>query len=419
LYKKIIPSVNCENRLPAHIIDEAALYETGGADELFLYNYSKDEVVRDNFFNIVKEVSKQVDIPIYIGCYARRFEDMKKAFYTGAAYVVLKNSLLDEPKGIEEAAKRFGSERILLELDSSREIFDKAQETRAKATGFGALLVSHVEITENFLNRVLDCDLPLLIGDPLSVNDFTTLLKSEKVLGITSGYFKNHDIFKVKQSLKEQNIKVNVFESPVPFSRFKLNSDGLIPVVVQDYKTKEVLMMAYMNEEAFNKTLETGKMTYFSRSRNCLWTKGETSGHYQYVKALWLDCDKDTLLAKVKQIGPACHTGNESCFYTNLVKKEYDDRNPLTVFSDVFEIIKDRKKNPKPGSYTNYLFEKGIDKILKKCGEEAAEIIIAAKNPDSQELKYEISDFLYHVMVLMAERDLDWSDIMEELAHRK
>jgi phosphoribosyl-ATP pyrophosphohydrolase/phosphoribosyl-AMP cyclohydrolase len=137
------------------------------------------------------------------------------------------------------------------------------------------------------------------------------------------------------------------------------------------------------------------------------------------VKALMLDCDKDTILAKVLQIGPACHTGNPSCFYTELVKKEYDDTNPLTVFNEVFGVILDRKKNPKAGSYTNYLFEKGIDKILKKCGEEATEIIIAAKNPDSEELKYEISDFLYHMMVLMAECNVDWSDIVKELAHRR
>ena len=192
----------------------------------------------------------------------------------------------------------------------------------------------------------------------------------------------------------------------------------MVPVVVQDYKTDEVLMVAYMNEEAFNTTLETGKMTYYSRSRNELWTKGMTSGHVQYVKSLSIDCDKDTILAKVSQVGAACHTGNRSCFFTELVRKEYKDSNPLHVFQNVYNVILDRKIHPKDGSYTNYLFDKGIDKILKKVGEECTEIVIAAKNPDREEIKYEISDFLYHVMVLMAEKGVTWEDITSELEHR-
>ena len=130
------------------------------------------------------------------------------------------------------------------------------------------------------------------------------------------------------------------------------------------------------------------------------------------------DCDKDTLLAKVKQVGAACHTGKRSCFFTELFSKEYDESNPLKVFSDVMDVIEDRKNNPKEGSYTTYLFEHGIDKILKKCGEEAAEIIIAAKNPDPEEIKYEIADYLYHLMVLMSLKGVSWEDIIKELANR-
>ena len=159
-------------------------------------------------------------------------------------------------------------------------------------------------------------------------------------------------------------------------------------------------------------------MTYFSRSRQAQWVKGETSGHFQYVKSLKIDCDNDTLLATVKQIGAACHTGNRTCFYRDLVKKEFNNVNPLEVFENVYQIIKDRKEHPKEGSYTNYLFDKGIDKILKKVGEECTELVIAAKNPDPEEIKYEMSDFLYHAMVLMVERGVTWEDITEELANR-
>ena len=206
--------------------------------------------------------------------------------------------------------------------------------------------------------------------------------------------------------------------SKMSFDEFKLNSDGMLTVVVQDHKTNEVLMVAYMTKEAYDKTIETGIMTYYSRSRDELWIKGETSGHYQYVKDLYIDCDRDTLLAKVKQIGAACHTGNRTCFFKPLMKKEYDDTNPLHVFQNVYDVITDRKANPKEGSYTNYLFDKGIDKILKKCGEEATEIVIAAKNPNPEEIKYEISDFLYHVMVLMVEKGVSWEEITRELAKR-
>ncbi len=198
----------------------------------------------------------------------------------------------------------------------------------------------------------------------------------------------------------------------------KKNSDGLIPVIVQDYTTNDVLMCAYMNEEAFHATINCGKMTYYSRSRQELWMKGETSGHIQYVKELTADCDFDTILAKVSQVGVACHTGNPSCFFNEIVKKEYIEKNPLKVFETVYNIIEDRKNNPKEGSYTNYLFDKGIDKILKKVGEECTEIVIAAKNPDPEEIKYEISDFLYHVMVLMVEKGVTWEEITQELAQR-
>ena len=193
----------------------------------------------------------------------------------------------------------------------------------------------------------------------------------------------------------------------------------MVPVVVQDYRTLEVLMVAYMNEEAYNYTISTGKMTYFSRSRKQLWLKGETSGHYQYVKSLTADCDMDTILAKVSQVGAACHTGARSCFFNEITKKDYEEiDNPLQVFEEVLDVIKDRKVHPKEGSYTNYLFDKGIDKILKKLGEEATEIVIAAKNPNSNEVKYEISDFLYHMMVLMVEKDVSWEEITTELANR-
>ncbi len=222
----------------------------------------------------------------------------------------------------------------------------------------------------------------------------------------------------IKSRLSAAGIKMDNFEPSLHWADLKKNTDGLVPVVVQDYRTDEVLMLAYMNEEAFESTIHIGKMTYYSRSRRELWTKGMTSGHVQYVKSLTADCDYDTILAKVSQVGVACHTGSPTCFFNNIVKKEYMEKNPLKVLEDVYGIIIDRKMHPREGSYTNYLFDKGIDKILKKIGEEATEIVIAAKNPDPEEIKYEISDFLYHMMVLMAEKGVTWEEITEELSKR-
>lgn len=207
-------------------------------------------------------------------------------------------------------------------------------------------------------------------------------------------------------------------KTTIPFSDFKKDENGLISVIVQDYRTNQVLMQAYMNEEAYYKTLETGRMTYYSRSRQELWIKGLTSGHFQYVKSLHSDCDQDALLAKVFQVGNACHTGAYSCFYNEIFNKKESKKNPNDILTDTMNVIMDRKANPKQGSYTNYLFDKGVDKILKKVAEEAGEIIIAAKNPDKEEIKYEIADFLYHVMVLMADKDITLDEVMMELANR-
>ena len=260
----------------------------------------------------------------------------------------------------------------------------------------------------------------MIVTDTMEEPELFKILKCPGVKGLSGKFVSQTDMdfVEFKEKCGQEEIKMTSFESMMEFSQFKTNEQGLIPVVVQHYKTQEVLMLAYMNEEAFYKTIKTGKMTYYSRSRQQLWTKGETSGHFQYVKSLTIDCDYDTLLAKVDQIGAACHTGNPTCFFQPLVGNDYDETNPLQVFEAVYDTIVDRRENPKEGSYTNYLFDKGIDKILKKVGEEATEVGIAAKNPNPEEVKYEMADFLYHAMVLMVEKGISWEDIIKELADR-
>lgn len=196
----------------------------------------------------------------------------------------------------------------------------------------------------------------------------------------------------------------------------KYDEKGLIPAIIQDYQTKEVLMLAYMNQTSLEKTLETKRTWFYSRSRQKLWNKGETSGNFQEVVNISYDCDEDTLLIEVIQNGNACHTGEKSCFYRAIEKT--DDKMVHEIVHNVFDIIKDRKNNSKEESYTNYLFKEGIDKILKKVGEESSEIIIAAKNTNKEELVYEISDMVYHVLVLMVEKGVGIEDIKKELTKR-
>ncbi len=417
--KRMIPCVTLDNP-----VEEAKFYNDTGADAVAFFDSKASREGLEKNIPIIKAIAREVDIPIIACGGVRRLEDVKKLLYAGASKVCMKSAPLEDISIVKEASDRFGSERIIVTIDLTECEDPVAYGKALKEAGAGELLLVHYGKLNRYNEYVKEVKKE--VGLPIIVSSYSTdgqeiadLLKDTGAETISLYNLEQHDVMQLKQICAASGVPVNLYESAVPFSEFKKDDMGLVPCIVQDYKTKDVLMMAYMNEESFAKTLETGRMTYFSRSRNELWVKGETSGHFQYVKSLSIDCDKDTILAKVSQVGAACHTGNRSCFYTPLVEKEYDDTNPLTVFQDVYNVIMDRKEHPKEGSYTNYLFEKGIDKILKKVGEEATEVVIAAKNPDKDELKYEISDLLYHLMVLMAERDTTWTEVIRELAERR
>ena len=198
-------------------------------------------------------------------------------------------------------------------------------------------------------------------------------------------------------------------------NELKFDKKGLIPAIVQDYRTKEVLTVAYMNRESLEITLNEKRTCFFSRSRQKLWRKGETSGNVQNVVSIKADCDGDALVVEVDKTGPACHTGSESCFFNDLY--ENPDYKQFS-YEKLYEMIKGRKTEKKEGSYTTYLFEKGLDKILKKVGEECTEVIIGAKGGSKEETIFEIADLAYHVMVLMVEAGITTSDIFDELASR-
>lgn len=402
LIQKINIDINSTN-----VVEDCILYGNTGADALYITEYSNNDAEHESNIDLVKAIVTKCDIPVIMGGNIKRLEDVKKYLYAGSEIVVLDLAKESNVLMIKEAADRFGKDKIavLCNAYTSTDIINKAI-----SDGATYIIKSDTDVNDSALNvNIIYID---AMEDSLYIKNS---LKSN-VYGYV--FDKVNDYTALKMDLKENGINVKIYESDIAFSELKTNADGMVPVIVQDYKTNDVLMLAYMNEEAFNHTIQTGRMTYYSRSRDELWEKGLTSGHFQYVKSMDIDCDKDTILAKVYQVGAACHTGKRSCFYTNIYKQDYKDNNPHKVFEDVFNVILDRKENPKEGSYTNYLFDKGIDKILKKVGEEATEIVIAAKNPNKEEIKYEISDFLYHVMVLMAEKGVSWEDITTELSRR-
>lgn len=426
LYKKFIPCIYLykgnavRGFRDSTIIDTnpAALgkfYSDNNADELIVYDLSEGDAEHEEALDIIKAICNEAEIPVIGAGNIKRMEDIKKLLYAGCKKAALNYSKQENIEITKEVSMKFGRDKIAAcaaEVDTilhNEELLD-------------AYVSEIILIRENRLkDAIASSKYPMIASVPeVSLDKLLELLSRDNICGI-SGHAINEnakELLAIKSLCQSNGIPVNTFEPAVKWEEFKLNSDGHVTVVVQDYKTDEVLMVAYMNEEAYHMTLKTGKMTYYSRSRQELWVKGDTSGHYQYVKSLTADCDKDTILAKVSQIGAACHTGAHSCFFHEIMSREYEESNPLKVFEQVFDVIKDRKVHPKEGSYTNYLFEKGIDKILKKLGEEATEIVIAAKNPNANEVKYEISDFLYHMMVLMAEKNITWEEITTELAQR-
>ncbi|MCO5384804.1 MAG: bifunctional phosphoribosyl-AMP cyclohydrolase/phosphoribosyl-ATP diphosphatase HisIE [Desulfosporosinus sp.] len=211
-------------------------------------------------------------------------------------------------------------------------------------------------------------------------------------------------------------------------SKIRWDAHGLVPAIVQDVETREVLMLAYMNEESLGRTLLEGKACYYSRSRQSLWLKGETSGHFQEIVDIKFDCDQDALLLTVKQIGMACHEDYFSCFHYDLTSEGFKgigepEVRPEPTLGRTLELLTDvihsRNQERPEGAYTTYLFEKGIDKILKKVGEESAEVIIAAKNADPEEIRCEVSDLFYHVLVMLEERGVRVSEVARELLERR
>ncbi|WP_022763904.1 bifunctional phosphoribosyl-AMP cyclohydrolase/phosphoribosyl-ATP diphosphatase HisIE [Butyrivibrio sp. XPD2006] len=402
-------------------VSEAERLSNSNADEIIVFDLSPagDDKAHEESLDVIKDICKTVDVPVIGAGNVKRMEDIKKLLYAGCKRAALNFSKEGNIEILKEVSDKFGKEKIVVCYENADTVITNKDDVLSYASELVLVTKDQDKITDPGLG------LPVMVvfdAKELPYKDHPEeMFFKYGFIDAVSGTNVNANaerINQIKDLLTSKGLKISALEPAFTWEQLKKNSDGMVPVIVQDYRTDQVLMLAYMNEEAYNNTLLTGKMTYYSRSRNELWVKGETSSHFQYVKSLTADCDLDTILAKVKQIGAACHTGSYSCFFNEIAKKDYSEKNPQKVLDAVYEVIKDRKDNPREGSYTNYLYEKGIDKILKKIGEEATEMVIAAKNPNENEVIYEMSDFLYHMMVLMAVKNVSWEDITDELSRR-
>lgn len=393
------------------IADPAVYCETcsnSGADELLFVDTSTDADAHHANVECLKRLAKK-DLGVFTaGGVCNHIDDVKKYLYTGASHMFFASG--SNPALFTECLNRFQADRVgklLTSVEEAQLAYEQGFRIFYCLTAIGSQVLCQ-------LAGKADVSVFCLAEEGMEV-----LKQGAAGLLYTVPETKAGNMMQYQMQFQEAGWETERFSPQFDWNDLTPNADGLLPVVVQDWETKDVLMVAYMNEEAYRMTICTGRMTYFSRSRQSLWIKGETSGHFQYVKSLKIDCDQDTLLAQVVQVGAACHTGNRSCFYRDVVSSKTAANRPYEVLEAVYATIQDRKLHPKEGSYTNYLFEKGLDKILKKVGEEAAEILIAAKNPQPEEVVYELGDFLYHVMVLMAEKGITWEDVAKELADRE
>ena len=437
----------------------AKFYSDNSVDELVFYDITASNEERKTSLEFVESVARVINIPFSAGGGVSTIEDFKYILRKGADKVSVNSAAVRNPQLIREASMAFGSQCVVLSMDvkkndeGSWSVYVKGGREKteldaiewaitAAELGAGEIVVNSID--EDGMKNGYDLELLRRITSVVNIpviasggagkkEHFLDALQKTGVDGVLAAsvfHFGEIKVPELKQYLKENGAEIRMpeaapqkKESPsaenADISMISFGKDGLVPCICQDAKTGAVLMLAYMNEQSLRLTLEKKCAVYYSRSRSELWEKGATSGNTQKVRAIYYDCDADALLIKVEQTGNACHTGEYSCFFNAV----FDDLgvsadSGSSVFGELYATVIGRKNDPSEGSYTNYLFDKGLDKILKKVGEEAAETIIAAKNQDRQELIGETGDLIYHLTVMLAEKGISMDEIEQELKSR-
>ncbi len=415
-YKRLIPCIFIYNGkavkwfhdkeiVAENVVELAQYYSNQGADELLVFDLSDSDEEHTESIELIQKINRIIPIPMIAGGNIKRLEDVKRILYTGVKRVMLNFSKPDMFALAQEAANRFGKEKIAVSLNDFDALFKQQQLIEQYSS---ELIFMHRLDLNSVMNLTnIPC---IIVTDTVREEELFNILRCSGVKGLSGRFVSDveMDFSAFKDKCAERDIKITSFESLMDFSEFHADANGIISVITQNYKTGEILSVRKMDREAFETTVKTGKMTYY-----CADTDSMESKQYQYVKSMTVNETRDTLLAKID-----FREKTETHFAQSLIGSDESEKNPLQIFEYVYQTILNRKQNPKEDSYTTYLFEKGIDKILKKIGEEATEIVIAAKNPSKDELKSEFVDFLYHAMVLMVERDVTWDELTEEMAKR-
>lgn len=393
----------------------ARMFNDCGIDNILLMDISDSIEGHRLSMATIKEINRILEVTAYGYGWIESINDVRDYMFAGCEKVILNSSNPEINSLIIEAGTRYGKDKLSLSLDSVDVLF---KQKAAIEENFDDLFLFSKDIIEAVENMT---DVPyyaFIEGD--DINQYVEAMKNEHCLGV-GGYILDKlttDIMLLKYRFRNMGIPVYIFESSLDWSEFKLDSDGLIAVVTQDYTTNEVLNYGYMDEEAFNETMSSGKMAYYNKETKQVARHGIANGHYQYVKSLSVDCHKQVLLAKISQVGCACHTGNYSCFFTEILRKDYIEKNIFKLLENKYNNISARKQNPIEGSYTAQLFENGLNDILKKLQSVTTEMTLYSKDGDKDALPVHIADLLYVTMVLMCEYDIRWDDITREMGER-
>lgn len=422
-----------------------ARYCKEGADEVWMLDIKASEEGRKTNLEMIKKAAAICTVPLCIGGGIASLDDVDAIMEAGASKVGIGSASLTNDEVIRRASYKYGASAVTALVDVFKNADGQYEVMGAGQTPSGKLLAPWVkQLAEWGAGEILlttmqdgaktgyDLEATKIAAEasPLPVTasggagelqhfvDAVNIAGAKGLLAASVFHSAKFSIAQVKEVLESNGIAT--FHGEIDLSNIKFDEKGLVPAVVQDAKTGTVLMLAYMNEESLKKTLETGLATYFSRSRQSLWVKGETSSHFQHVREIRYDCDGDTILLKVDQDGAACHTGNYSCFFNTLKTLEGGRTSALGMQAliEEYKLILDRKEHPKEGSYTNMLLSKGADKIGKKVVEEAAETLIGAKNGDKANLAFEMADLLFHLSVLLVDQGLSWDDVWAEIENR-
>ena len=447
---RVVKGLRFENlRDAGDPVDAAVRYEAEGADELTFLDIGASHEERGTLVQLVTRVAAVLSIPFTVGGGVRSVEDAGALLCAGADRVAVNTAALADPALISRIAGRYGSQCVVVAVDGKR-VSGGAEGrmvalthggrretdrevagwvTEVERRGAGEVLLTSVDAdgTQDGYDLAMlraareATSLPIVAsGGAGSLEHFAQAVASgaDAVLAASVFHDRVHTIGDVKRAMLERGVPVRLEAgSVVPGVRF--DERGLVPVVVRDVGTGEVLTLAFANAEALSKTVATGFAHFFSRTRSTLWKKGETSGNLQRVTSISLDCDGDAVLYDVVPQGPACHEGLRSCFVPSVPLSLPPERPEALDLSPLFAAVAARKANPEPGSYTNRLLAEGPAKIARKLGEEAVETALAAVTEDSSALASEIADLLYHTVVLMASRDVPPSEVQRKLDERR